>query len=51
MITTDNPYIGKIAHTINEMKEISENSRKYERTGEDICWVNVETKEVIDTNL
>ncbi len=51
MITDANPYDGAVARNLKEMREISENSRKFERTGDNMEWRSVRTKEVVYTNL
>lgn len=51
MVTEINPYIGSIAKDLKEMQEITEASRKYERTGESTEWRSLKTGEIIATNL
>lgn len=46
-----NPFIGRITHNFDEMKRISDASKPYEYTGEQVWWQDVETKQEIYTNL
>lgn len=51
MCQDTNPYEGAIARNFSDMKRITEASRKYEKTGDDMQWRNIRTGEIIVTNL